>query len=148
MLMATVKKLDGTYLDHSNFVSEGAAMEWFGPRIDQGIYGQKHVPAQYQTVNVVIQEAVLDEQGQEISPAVLEEQQELVSDEIPAAFVIEFQEIADPPIIDLEQQQINNAARAYLYSTDWYVVRFIETGIAVPSEITAQRAAARASVND
>jgi hypothetical protein len=148
MIIATIRKLDGTYLDHGNFASEEAAMIWFQPKIDQGIYGQKHVPAQYQTVTVVIQEAVLDEQGQEISPAVLEEQQELVSDEIPAAFVIEFQEIADPPIIDLEQQQINNAARAYLYSTDWYVVRFIETGIAVPSEITAQRAAARASVND
>ncbi len=148
MIIATIKKLDGTHLDHGNFASEEAAMEWFGPRIDQGIYGQKHVPAQYRTITVVTQEAVLDESGEEISPAVLEDQQELVRDEIPAAFVIEFQEVADPPIIDLEQQQINNAARAYLASTDWYVVRFLEAGIAVPSEVTAQRAAARSSVND
>ena len=35
-------------------------------------------------------------------------------------------------------------AQAYLDSTDWYVVRFAETGVPVPVDVTAKRAAARA----
>jgi hypothetical protein len=35
-------------------------------------------------------------------------------------------------------------AQAYLNSTDWYVVRFAETGVPVPAEVTQKRAAARA----
>lgn len=34
-------------------------------------------------------------------------------------------------------------ARAYLIETDWYVVRFAETGVAIPEEVLAKRAAAR-----
>ncbi len=44
------------------------------------------------------------------------------------------------------QAATNRQARAYLASTDWYVVRFAESGVAVPSEITTARAAARASI--
>lgn len=35
-------------------------------------------------------------------------------------------------------------AQAYLNATDWYVVRFAETGVAIPEEVTAKRAEARA----
>ena len=35
-------------------------------------------------------------------------------------------------------------AQAYLDSTDWYVVRMAETGVPVPADVTAKRAAARA----
>lgn len=34
-------------------------------------------------------------------------------------------------------------AQAYLNSTDWYVVRFAETGVAIPDEVKTGRAAAR-----
>jgi hypothetical protein len=44
------------------------------------------------------------------------------------------------------QAATNRQARAYLSSTDWYIVRFAESGVAVPSEITTARAAARASI--
>lgn len=49
-------------------------------------------------------------------------------------------------IAALAQAATNRQARAYLASTDWYVVRFAESGVAVPSEITTARAAARASI--
>lgn len=39
MIIATVKKLDGTYLDHGKFTSEEAAIAWFQPFIDRGVYG-------------------------------------------------------------------------------------------------------------
>ena len=44
------------------------------------------------------------------------------------------------------QAQANAEARAYLASTDWYVVRFAETGVAIPADIAAARQAARESV--
>jgi hypothetical protein len=79
MFIATVKKLDGTYLDHGRFESEASALAWFQPFIDKGIYGQKHIPSQ-------VIPAVLDEQGNVISP-------EHVTEEIPSAFVIEFEDV-------------------------------------------------------
>ena len=41
------------------------------------------------------------------------------------------------------QEEINEEARAYLSLTDWYVVRFAETGVAIPQEILDARQAAR-----
>lgn len=57
------------------------------------------------------------------------------------------------PIPDAEANAIREAnkpkpdpkaeAQAYLNATDWYVVRFAETGVPVPTEVTTKRAAAR-----
>lgn len=44
-----------------------------------------------------------------------------------------------------EQTAANGEARAYLMSTDWLVVRYLETGKPTPQEITDRRAAARAA---
>lgn len=40
----------------------------------------------------------------------------------------------------------NTEARAYLASTDWYVIRLQETGQPVPEDVLASRAAAREKV--
>lgn len=67
------------------------------------------------------------------------------------------QEIDEPPYVVITdkpawmvaaaaQQKKNTESQAYLDSTDWYVVRFAETGVAIPADITTARAAARASV--
>lgn len=55
-----------------------------------------------------------------------------------------------PPIIPVIDPQIaiNEEARAYLNSTDWYVVRFIETGVPIPQDILDARQAARDSIVD
>lgn len=45
-----------------------------------------------------------------------------------------------------EQLRINKEARAYLASTDWYIIRNQETGVSVPQEILDARAAARTSI--
>lgn len=49
-----------------------------------------------------------------------------------------------PP--EQKQAKINAEARAYLASTDWYVIRQQETGQPVPSDVQALRAAARERV--
>lgn len=52
------------------------------------------------------------------------------------------------PVITPEQiqQQTNAAARQYLASTDWYVIRMQENGTPIPQDILDAREAARASV--
>lgn len=61
-----------------------------------------------------------------------------------------FPVLADPPPPTAAQLQAatNAQARAYLASTDWYVIRQQETGEPVPPEVLQQRAAARATVID
>ena len=44
---------------------------------------------------------------------------------------------------EIEQQKINKEALAYLNSTDWYVIRQLETGVAIPIGILTERANAR-----
>ncbi len=63
---------------------------------------------------------------------------EVLIAEVEAEFVPEPQ--PDPQIA------INEEARAYLNSTDWYVVRFAETGVPIPQEILDARQAARSAI--
>ena len=46
------------------------------------------------------------------------------------------------------QKVINETARAYLASTDWYSIREAEGGAAMPSDVKTKRAAERAKVVD
>lgn len=45
-----------------------------------------------------------------------------------------------------QQIAINAEALSYLNSTDWYVVRFMETGVNIPQEILSLRQSARKSI--
>lgn len=49
-------------------------------------------------------------------------------------------------VMPKSQAIINAEARAYLASTDWYVIRSQETGDPVPEEILVKRAKRRAEV--
>lgn len=52
--------------------------------------------------------------------------------------------INEPVLSD--QQKINMKARSYLQSTDWYIIRELESGIVCPQDIKSARAEARAQV--
>lgn len=54
------------------------------------------------------------------------------------------------PSITEEQKQIaiNNHHRNYLLNTDWYVLRLIETGVAIPDNILQLRAESRAAITE
>ena len=56
--------------------------------------------------------------------------------------------LADPPAPTEEELQVvkNQEARAYLNSTDWYVIRNQETGVAIPEEIAIKRQEAREQI--
>lgn len=55
-----------------------------------------------------------------------------------------------PPPPSPEQLRAAEIAslKAYLASTDWYIVRMMDTGEAVPDEIKEERAKARARINE
>lgn len=46
----------------------------------------------------------------------------------------------------IAQDTVNAQALAYLASTDWYVIRFADTGVAIPDDIKTARATARAQI--
>jgi len=56
-----------------------------------------------------------------------------------------------PEFTDLEiaanaQAETNATSQAYLASTDWYITRQAETGVAVPADVTTARAEAREAI--
>ncbi len=44
------------------------------------------------------------------------------------------------------QEQLNRESEEYLKSTDWYILREMDSGVLCPQEIKTARAAARASI--
>lgn len=53
----------------------------------------------------------------------------------------------NPPAVEQNPQDaINYQSRMYLSQTDWYAIRFAETGVPIPVEISSAREAARASI--
>jgi len=52
----------------------------------------------------------------------------------------------DAEIAANTQAETNATSQAYLASTDWYIARHAETGVAVPADVTTARAAARAAI--
>ena len=55
-------------------------------------------------------------------------------------------EYTDAEIAANTQAETNATSQAYLASTDWYITRHAETGVAVPADVTTARAAARAAI--
>ena len=63
------------------------------------------------------------------------------------AWQIAKDENVQPVSVELTAQEVlNNESLGYLASTDWYITRHAETGVAVPEEITTARASARAAI--
>ena len=55
-------------------------------------------------------------------------------------------EFTDAEIAANTQAETNATSQAYLASTDWYITRNAESGVAVPADVTTARAAARAAI--
>ena len=63
------------------------------------------------------------------------------------AWQIAKDENVQPVSVELTAQEVlNNESLGYLASTDWYITRHAETGVAVPADVTTARAAARAAI--
>ena len=98
---------------------------------------------------------VIEEFDHVVSPAVDEvenEAGEVVQEAIPAVTVkmVKLKAEYTVEIIDItaqaEQEKINAEALAYLASTDWMVIREMDSGLPCPADVKTARAAARAKI--
>jgi len=55
-------------------------------------------------------------------------------------------EFTDVEIAANAQAETNATSQAYLASTDWYITRFLETGVVIPTDVTTAREAAREAI--
>jgi hypothetical protein len=55
-------------------------------------------------------------------------------------------QFTDAEIAANAQAETNATSQAYLDSTDWYITRHAESGVAVPADVTTARAAAREAI--
>lgn len=129
---------DGQRLD-SLLCTEQEFLEWKKPRVDHKVFGAEAYDEQ-----VLVSEAI---------PAVLDEENNVVQEEIPAVYETihhpaEY-EIEKIPVDEvalaaqIQQEQINAEAEAYLRETDFYIIRSMDSGVPVPQEIKEARQAAR-----
>ena len=56
-------------------------------------------------------------------------------------------EFTDAEIAANAQAETNATSQAYLASTDWYITRNAESGVAVPDDVTTARAEAREAIS-
>ena len=154
---------NGQLTNQASFETDEELNQWFEKHKNMGSFGRC---ARYEKQTIVVKQAeyaegepilvkdaVLDEEGNELEPALYEVNRILVSEEEteevdvlvePAEFTFEVSDLTEK----LEQERINAEARAYLASTDWYVVRQAESGAPIPTDILYKRAEARAKVID
>lgn len=126
MKQATILK--NNVVSHlGQFETEQELNAWLEKHIAKNTFG---LPER----QVEVVPAVFDEQGNEVSPAQFET--------LPAEYEIVIEDIS----AQVEQQKINAEALSFLNSTDWYVVRFMEKGTPIPSDISAQREEARLKI--
>lgn len=88
--------------------------------------------------------AVLDNDGNVVTPAQLA---------VPAVTETQYHFLAEYTITQMDisaqvaQQAAVSEALAYLQSTDWYVVRQLDNGVAMPSDVKTKREQARLVIN-
>ena len=88
--------------------------------------------------------SVLDEEGEELEPAVeaYTEVIEATFEVVPSEYLVEIEDIT----AQVNQEAINQEAQAYLDSTDLYVIRFMETGVQMPEGMSEARQDAREKI--
>ena len=117
-----IQKATGKLLDHGNFEIEADGHIWFQPMIDRGVYGQKEIPERKELMTVLVKEAVIDEvTGEELEPAIFEEQEVVVQEFVPAKYEIVITDVTD----ELALQQEKAEARQFLAETDWMVLKYL-----------------------
>ena len=49
---------------------------------------------------------------------------------------------------NIDRARVHDESNLYLRQTDWYITRYLEIGEAIPPEVLANRAAARAAISE
>jgi len=131
MIQVSIKKQEQV-TNKASFTTMEEAQAWLAHHESMKSFGQ---PKQVVQQQVELSPAVLAEDGSIVQEAVLEMQEvELVGD-----YEVEILDIT----FQLEQEKINAEALAFLDATDWMVIRAMEKGEELSSELKIERQAAR-----
>lgn len=125
---------DSQVTNQGTFPTMEEAQAWLDKHDAMGTFGQK---AQVIEQQVEIAPAVIDAEGNEIVAAQFEMQQ--IS--IPG-----YEVVMEDLSAQMLQEKINAEALAYLASTDWLIIRELDSGEVCPAEVKAERAACRARI--
>lgn len=101
------------------------------------LYDEADILEERVVEDIPAMDAILDDNGiiiQEATPAKTHKEVKLR-----AEYTIEIVDIT----AEIEQQKTNEEALAYLASTDWMVIRQLDSGVAMPEEVRLARQAAR-----
>lgn len=137
MIEIRIKK-QGVVTHKGQFETQQQADEWIQSSIALRSWGK---PERW------VNEEDCSLQGEIISEAIAEQliggpENETKQYKFAAEYVIEQEDITAKVL----QEEINAASLKYLAETDWCVIRFLESGVAVPAEVSTQRTAARAAI--
>ena len=136
----------------AKFETQELADAWLNQEIAKNSFGknERWVTQDQEDISNALESRIIE--FFPAQPAILDENSNIIQEAIPAVTKTEYRLAADYIIeqVDIstqvEQERINQEALAYLASTDWMVIRAIESGVSVPTEITTARAAARLSI--
>lgn len=147
--MKKINIIRRSVITNSCTLPETEALAWLSRHEDMGTFGSRHnqiliSPEVRGDVWVLLSEEVLNEYGEEISPALYNTDPDGIV--TPAVYEAEYSvEIID--VADQHRQDLaNEEAKAYLAATDWMVTRAMERGEPLSTEFKAEREAARARI--
>lgn len=142
---------DGEVVDRLHTLGHGLPERWVPHKDEGGLYDdadvlderieilvpavpyQEEVPAVYSGGNLIAEAIPAVPEV----PAVTQKQVKLK-----AEYTVEITDIS----AQLEQERINKESLDYLASTDWLVIREMDSGVPCPAEIKAARQAAREAI--
>ena len=139
-----IKNAQGECLQHVIFEDLSAQETWLQMLHDTHAWGKPEHTLELTPLETIYHEAVeaiLDEEGEELEPAVeaYTEVIEATFEVVPSEYLVEIEDIT----AQVNQEAINREAEAYLKATDWYTLRSLESSTEVPTEILIARQAAR-----
>jgi hypothetical protein len=132
MFEVKVKNLQGIQTHGASFESEQEAQSWVSsillkPSIPWGKVHGSYLESELSEAEIATKAGVIEIDG-------------ITKHVIPNQFTVEINEYVKP------QDILNLEFKKYLADTDWYIVRHVETGVAIPQDILTARALARQSI--
>jgi hypothetical protein len=122
MIKVSIKK-QNKITNQAKFETQSEADAWLAKEEANQSFGKPE--------HTVVIPAVLDEEGNEISPE--------SSEVIPSEYEVIIQDVT----AQVAQEKINAEALAYLASTDYLILRELDNGTPCPADVKAERQAAR-----
>ena len=138
MIKVVIKNLSGSITHEGRFSTLEEAQAWFSTGESQKAFGK---PERW------VHEDDLAFMGEDRTKAVESQMVGAPDDEksrfrFASEYSVEFSDIT----AQVAQEKLNQESLAYLADTDWYVIRYMESAVAIPDDVAQRRSAARAAI--